>query len=196
MVSRAEHRRETLLALGDAALDLFEQQGAAATVNEIAARAGVSRRTVFRYVDGKEELAFVHPLLWFDVFDEALVASVDLPIAERLWESSRAIATHIDADPEPPRRAFLVAAKNPALLRGFNAVYQRWVDRIATEILADVSQDHQPTAAERFRSRIVGSAVMGVVDAVSREWVISPENTFAELYDQAFTYIGPLLADL
>ncbi|MEM9652028.1 MAG: helix-turn-helix domain-containing protein [Actinomycetota bacterium] len=195
MVTRAEHRRDTLLRLGTAAIDLFEQQGPQVTMAEIADRAGVSRRTVFRYVDGKEELAFVHPLLWFDVFDAALAEERERPLGERLQVASRAIAAHIDADPDPPRRAFLVAGAEPVLLKGFSAVYRKWVERIAAEVLADVPHAEQ-TEADRFRARIIGSAVMGVVDAVSREWVVSPAATFAELYDSGLTYIAPLLADL
>jgi AcrR family transcriptional regulator len=197
VVSRAQHRRETLLRLGEAAIDLFELQGSGATMTEIADRAGVSRRTVFRYVDGKEELAFVHPLLWFDVFDEALAASADLPLANRLELSSKAISTHIDTDPGPPRRAFLVAAAHPELLKGFSAVYQRWVERIAAEVLSSRQSDvGSQTPADRFRARIIGSAVMGVGDAVSREWVVSENKTFAELYEDGFVYIKPLLSEL
>ena len=38
----------------------------------IADKAGVSRRTVFRYVDAKEDLAYIQPVLWLDVFEEGL----------------------------------------------------------------------------------------------------------------------------
>lgn len=196
MPTRAEHRRTTLLRLGDAAIELFEHRGIAVTIEEIAAKAGVSRRTVFRYVDGKEQLAFVHPMIWFDVFDKALseLASQEMLLSERLRLASRAIATHIDADPHPPRHAFLVAALNPDLIRGFNAIFQEWVDRIAAEVVA---ADPQPTAATIFRSRIIGSSMMGMVDAVSREWLLSPpETTFTELYDGGFDFMAPLFSQI
>ncbi len=189
MATRAEHRRDTLLALGDAAIDLFESTGPSATIDAIARRAGVSRRTIFRYVNAKEELAFVHPLLWFDVFDAALAEFSERETIDRLQAASRAIADHIDSDPEPPRRAFIVAASNPELLSGYNATYQRWVDRVAVELLpADA------TADDRFRSRIGGSLVMGMVDAVTREWLIAPPGlTFADLYDKGWEMIEPSL---
>ncbi len=57
MVTRAEHRRTTLLRLSDAAIERFAADGASATIDAIAKQAGMSRRTVFRYVDSKEELA-------------------------------------------------------------------------------------------------------------------------------------------
>ena len=188
MVSRAEHRRTTLLTLGSAAVELFEQHGPAVTIDAIAERAGVSRRTIFRYVDGKEELAFVHPILWFDVFDRALDDAESEPLADRLRIASQAIAAVIDLDPEPPRRAFIVAAANPQLLRGFNAVYQRWVDRVARAVADDPMTGDDP-----FRARIVGSAVMGMVDAVTRQWVMSPpEVTYAEVCTEGYEALAPL----
>jgi AcrR family transcriptional regulator len=193
VATRAEHRRNTLLRLGDAAIEQFDLQGPSATINDIARSAGVSRRTVFRYVEAKEELAFVHPMLWFDVFDAALVEAADERLVDRLRFASRAIAAHIDADPEPPRRAFTVAIANPELLRGFTIVFQRWIDRVAAEVLADSSTPGGPTAEEQFRSRIIGSAVMGVVDAVTREWLMVPGASFSELYERGLCYIDPLL---
>lgn len=213
MVRRAEHRRRTLLALGEAAVDAFETTGPSATIEDIADRAGVSRRTVFRYADAKEELVFVHPVLWLDVFDAGIAELVGTthdtgegaaPLAERLRAGSSAIAQHIDADPDPPRRAFLVAASHPALFRGYNAIYQRWIERVASEVL----RDSEPSSSEpvssgpsgsgpsntgdRLRARIIGSAAMGMVDAVTREWMITPDATFTELHDRGFEQLRPL----
>ncbi|MGW4479082.1 TetR/AcrR family transcriptional regulator [Rhodococcus triatomae] len=52
---RERRRRETRSEISDAALALFEERGyAGTTVDDIAQRAGVSQRTVFRYFDTKE----------------------------------------------------------------------------------------------------------------------------------------------
>lgn len=52
---RERRRRDTELAIRDAALHLFVHQGSQdTTVDDIAARAGVSTRTFFRYFDTKE----------------------------------------------------------------------------------------------------------------------------------------------
>jgi AcrR family transcriptional regulator len=192
MATRTEHRRQTLRRLSDAAVDLFEAQGPRVTIESIAERAGVARRTVFRYVDAKEELAFIHPVLWFDVFEAGLNAAPDADLASRLRRASRGIALHIDADPLPPRRAFLVVAANPELAQGYTAVFQRWVDRVADEVLS--SHEGDINAHARFRARIIGAAVMGMVDAVVREWVSSPAGvTFTELYDEGFDLLAPLV---
>lgn len=192
MATRSEHRRETLRRLSDAAIELFEQDGPGVTIEAIAARAGVARRTVFRYVDAKEDLAFIHPVLWFEVFEAGLSDAGDVDIAERLRHASRRIALHIDAEPSPPRRALLVVAAHPKLARGYAGVFQRWIDRVADEIL--MADQGDADAHARFRARIIGASVLGMVDAVVREWVSSPpEVTFTELYDEGFELLEPLL---
>lgn len=193
MASREAHRRRTLRLLSDAAIDLFEREGARVTIEAIAERAGVARRTVFRYVDAKEELAFIHPVLWFDVFEAGLSDAPVDDLAARLRHASRGIARHIDEDPDPPRRAFRVVAANPELVRGYTGVFQRWIDRVAAEVLA--FEEATIDAHGRFRARIIGAAVMGMVDAVVREWVSSPDDvTFTQLYDEGFDLLTPLLA--
>lgn len=55
---RTRRKLQTEREIHRAALELFEQQGVrATTVPEIAARAGVSPRTFFRYFSTKEEAA-------------------------------------------------------------------------------------------------------------------------------------------
>ncbi|MCT2084576.1 TetR/AcrR family transcriptional regulator [Microbacterium enclense] len=57
---RDRRRRETSLEICAAALDLFEEKGVAGTtVDEIAARAGVSPRTFFRLAGTKEDAVFI-----------------------------------------------------------------------------------------------------------------------------------------
>ena len=194
MVSRAEHRRATLRRLGDAAVELFDTIGPGVTIDRIAERAGVSRRTVFRYVELKEELAYVHPILWFDIFDEVIAANAALSAADRLRVGGRALASHIDADPGPPYQAFLTAATNPELAKGFTSIFQRWVDRIADEVLVGIDA---PSPDQRFRSRVVGAAVMGTIDAVSREWLLGGgADEFLALLERGFEILDPLLDGL
>ncbi|MFF7682136.1 TetR/AcrR family transcriptional regulator [Microbacterium sp. NPDC007973] len=57
---RDRRRRETAVEICAAALDLFEQKGVhGTTVDEIAARAGVSARTFFRLAGTKEDAVFI-----------------------------------------------------------------------------------------------------------------------------------------
>jgi AcrR family transcriptional regulator len=62
---RERRRRETSKAVAEAALDLALDQGwAAVTVDAIAARAGISRRTFFNYFATKDEALFHDAATW------------------------------------------------------------------------------------------------------------------------------------
>lgn len=188
MVARAEHRRQTLLDLGDAAVELFASEGSSVTIESIAKRAGLSRRTVFRYVSSKEELAFVHPTLWLDVFDAAITSHTGAP-SERLHDGGMAVAAHIDADPKPVQRAMSVVLEQPELFDGYPKVFIAWVDALANVALTDPADPD-----DRFRSRVIGSAMMGMIDAILREWLMGA-GTMAELFTNGFDLLRPLFSD-
>lgn len=189
MVTRAEHRRNTLRALGDAAIDLFETAGPDATIEAIGARAGISVRTVTRYVSCKEELAFVHPLIWLDLFDESLAGQPVGPLGVRLRAAAGDVAAFVDADPAPPRRATLAAANEPNLAKGIVFVSRKWIDRIAQEIHESTAGDPDP-----FWTQATSAAVMGVLEATTQVWAQSePQRSFSELFNTGFDYIEQLL---
>ncbi|WP_350348047.1 TetR family transcriptional regulator [Agromyces sp. G08B096] len=87
---RERRRRETLAAISDAALDLFELRGAAATtVDGIAQAAGVSQRTFFRYFPTKEHAAFIDDAQVEQAMNDAIEAirsgTPIVPAFERSW---------------------------------------------------------------------------------------------------------------
>ena len=192
MVTRAEHRRSTLLRLSDAAVELFEERHPdRPTAEEIADRAGVSRRTVFRYVETKEDLAFIRPTLWLEIFDRAVAEVADTPIRDRILHGAHQISLDIDADPEPVRRGLLVASRSPGMAGRYGAVNRRWVERIATEIAGP-----EPDADTAFRAHVLGSAVMGVIDAALAEWVEDPRGRpLVDLVDRGRDHLAPILHD-
>lgn len=189
MATRAEHRRATLRALSDATTEVFEAHGLDATIDEIAARAGVSRRTVHRWVDGRDELVFIHPRLWLEYFDEAIAECHDAPLRDRLLHGSRRVSEIVDADPEPVARAMQVALAHPVLMKGYGAISQQWIDRMATEVALD--DPHDP-----FRARVLGAAIMGVIDAALTEWLVtSPQPKLIDLVERGLELLRPILAD-
>lgn len=139
-------------------------------------------------------MAFVHPILWFDAFDTAVgdPTLADADLRTLLVAGSAAIAAEVDADPDPVRRAFMVAAIHPQLRRGFDSVFQRWVDRFAELSAADGDRRGAP---DPLRDRVVGSALMGMVDAITRSWLMSPtDTTYDSLLTSGITVIDPLLS--
>ena len=166
MPTRAEHRRATLLALSEATTFELQARGLDATIDDIARRAGVARRTVYRWVGSRDDLVFIHPRLWIEIFDEAVADLGDAPLRDRILAGSRAVSAHIDSDPRPVIDAMSVALAHPPLMRGYAAVSQEWIDRMSAEVLG-ASTD--PDA--RFRSRVLGAAIMGVIDASLNAWL-------------------------
>lgn len=189
MVSRIEHRRRTLLALSAATTAALEAIGPDATIDEIAARAGVSRRTVYRWVDTRDDLIFIHPRLWIEIFDDAVDEVADEPLRTRVLHGARRVSEHIDADPAPVRRAMVVALMHPSLMRGYATVNQEWIERMATEVLGSATDDES-----RFRARVLGSAIMGVIDAALNAWLEqSPPPALISLVEPGLDYLSPIL---
>lgn len=190
MATRSEHRRATLLQISAATTSAYEELGPTATFDDIAARAGLSRRTLFRYVDSKEELLFIHPMLWLEIFDAAINEVQDAPLRTRTLHAARRISEHIDADPEPVRRAMAVAITDPtALARGNSAASQRWIERISTEIRGEATDSETV-----FKARVLGAAIMGVIDAALGQWFLSNgEATLVDLVDRGLDYLAPII---
>lgn len=70
---REMHKQATRNALRAAANRLFAERGyEATTIRDIAREAGVTERTVYRYVDGKEGLVAEHALAWIEAVGVAI----------------------------------------------------------------------------------------------------------------------------
>lgn len=180
MGRREEQKAATHRALADAAVTLALEQGAAVTMGRIADAAGVSRRTAYRYVADREELLMFHPISWFTVFDAACSAHADEPVGRRLRLASLAIAAHIDADPDPVRRAFDATTGDPMWAGAFARINGRWVDRVTAEIV-----DPTDPVEVQLRGRMLGAAVMGVIDTVCLHWA-GHDEPMAPLIDEGF----------
>ncbi|MFF5209731.1 TetR family transcriptional regulator [Streptosporangium sp. NPDC000396] len=121
---RERKKQKTRLALIDAALDLFIEQGyEATTVDQIAAAVDVSPRTFFRYFATKEDVALSLPL---DV-QEVMLAELACRPAEEppftaLSHALRAVITMLEEGDLAERSRFLKAHEliesTPALLAG------------------------------------------------------------------------------
>ena len=143
---RDRRRRETAVEICAAALDLFEEKGVSGTtVDEIAARAGVSPRTFFRLAGTKEDAVFVDDGRFADAL--AGVSDIGDDITALLTALRRVFARELellDADARARERFLRVRrliAHEPALL---GAAVRREVtsaDRFVPEIAERVGLD-------------------------------------------------------
>lgn len=87
----------------DAAVQLFGQRGyMAASMDEIAERAGVSKPLVYLYLNSKEDLFSACIRREATALTEAVRSQVrpDMPAERQLWEGLRAFFTHTAQHPE------------------------------------------------------------------------------------------------
>lgn len=185
MVSRAEHRRETLLKLCAVAVEVVEEVGFDVTVATIAKRAGVSARTVHRYVDGKEDLFFVHFDLAAEFFTEAASAVASRPFAERFNHGVEVVSDFLESHAELVQRSIALWPQHAPLSRGYAVMFHGWV-----AVFAQEARRNAPSLA-RFRSSVLGSALMGIVDASMVEWVMrAGASSLAEIIAEGVQTLG------
>ncbi|UGT61750.1 TetR family transcriptional regulator [Nocardia asteroides] len=169
---RARRRNATRIDIRAAALTLFERQGAErTTVDEIAAAAGISQRTFFRYFPTKEECVL------FDVygFDAALdhcLATTDpatLTLAD-VEAAFAAVIAGIGADEQSEvaattRRIQKLVATDASLSR---AAVARHAD-CTLRSLAPL--DGRCSPADRARLRMIAQIAQIALHLAFEEWV-------------------------
>jgi AcrR family transcriptional regulator len=168
------------------ALRLFGEQGYdATTVEQIAAAAGVSHMTFFRYFPAKEDVALS------DSYDPLIASHIaQTPAAWPLVERIRAVLVQglrqvYDTDRETLLAQNKLIVSTPALRE------RLWAHQIATQelILRALDADaHDPQAG--FRARVTVAACLAAATTAILAWVENDGNPEApelpDLIDQAF----------
>ncbi len=189
---REQKKRLARDTLAKAALELFSEKGFEhTTVDEIAARAGISRRSFFRYFTSKEEAAFPKQnerlvqfrelLQRYDVRQNGVAAVREACLAiGRQYASERA---------ERLARQRLVDSSNA--LRNFEQAADVEMERILVDELARFGAEAAASDAERLRrARIFAAAVMGLVRVVLREWFDSEgSSNLEDIGRSAFSWL-------
>ena len=141
---RERMRRTVLNEIAEVALQLFTERGyETVTIDDIAADAGLSRRSVFRYFSTKEDIVVGK----FDfVADDMLAELRARPAGEPVWESLRRaldlLVPYVDAPgkhevAEPMQR---IVFQTPALLASYLLKLQRMQDAAETALRERAAQ--------------------------------------------------------
>jgi AcrR family transcriptional regulator len=170
---RDRNTLERKSALVDAAYALFAEKGyAATTMDEVAARAGLSRRTAFRYFATKDALVFPRREERLAMLESALVpVEGETPF-------------------ETVRRACLALARDYQSDRAHMLAQWRIVESDPTLVASELHHDRQSEAAieraflggkdsprARRRARVRAAAVVGAVRVTLREWLDGGAST-------------------
>ncbi|HEX6038497.1 TetR family transcriptional regulator [Longimicrobium sp.] len=163
---REQKREETRRRLMGAAQRLFAEQGFDGTsVDEIAAAAGVSRRTFFHYFDSKEDVIFSRHA----EFERTLLQALrDAPPAEPLLRvAEQAIAAALGSfDAEEARLIERLKRDTPALRERAHGKYER-LERAIAGALAE----RAGTSADDLRARLDAMVVTGVLRVGAEGWL-------------------------
>jgi AcrR family transcriptional regulator len=179
--------------LVEAAFTLFDERGydnvAAA---EIAAVAGVSERTFFRYFPAKEDVVFPDAEERLGHMKEVVA---NLPQDVSLIEGLRQALTVISLEYEESReiqmmRARLVMA-TPSLQTFIFHREQEWVELFASAIAERLGLDHD----QDMRPELTAAVVVAVFRVVMTRWIRSDgDGDIGSSLDEALAFVGTGLA--
>ncbi len=162
---REQNKIDTHRAIADAAFDLARSVGPGAfTVDQIAERAGVSRRTFFNYFHSAEEALTVRT----DGFLElAIEVFATLPQDEPVFDSMIRCFTETTRMEGLSQHGelFRMAAGNPELLR---AQLHSW-ERAEVRIVEALSGRLGPSASNLYLTAVVG-CVLSCTRAALQDW--------------------------
>jgi mycofactocin system transcriptional regulator len=174
------------------ALRLFTERGFhETTVDDIAAAAGVSRRTFFRYYDAKSDV------LWneFDTEVETIRklladAPADLPVLAAVREAVLA-ANHYRAEdvPELRMRMSLLSAV-PDLAASAAIHYDAWERAISADVGTRTGQP-----ADSLYPLVVGRAVLAACRAAYERWSARADADLTVYLDAALRALAAGFAD-
>ncbi|QKG21530.1 TetR family transcriptional regulator [Actinomadura verrucosospora] len=184
---RERKKQRTRLALIDAALELFLEQGyEATTIDEIVAAVEVSQRTFFRYFATKEDVVTG----FFDEHDRLLLdALAARPPQERpfaaLFESLRVVLRTIaagdPADTERFRRVRRVIEGTPSLISAHMARHQAAETELAAEIARREGVDPLADLRPRIVVAFYTSAARVAFEDCARQDIWDPETVAARV---------------
>ena len=171
---RERHMDRTRAAIVDAALALFQEQGfTETTVDAIAERADVGRRTFFRYFPAKESVLFHDIDAQIQATIDALTARpYDEPPYEALLAVLRGSAGRFSEDLDRRQLMAKVAHECDNLLVHHRAVVMR---RLEDSITAEVAR-RSGVPADDLATGAAVAAILAAYGSAIRRWILRGAN--------------------
>ena len=189
---RERKKSQVRQALIASALELFRDRGFDETsIDDIAAKANVSRRTFFRYFATKDEVIFVDRRTNLVAFRALLAADrPGEPLSLGVMRAWTFIAQQYadNRDTMLPTQQMIQA--HP-LLRGRELDYDReWEQAMVDEIARRQADKHSSD-----RALVLGGAIMGIARAVFRQWAheLGGKGDLVASSRSALEFLMPLL---
>ncbi|MBU8809974.1 TetR/AcrR family transcriptional regulator [Mycolicibacterium goodii] len=171
--------------LVSAAFDLFEERGyEAASVDDIAARAGVGRTTAFRQFGSKEALIFPDHEALLRRADERLSTAPAEALPAEVIAVATSVFEHYLAEGERARTRYRLTRSVPALRDFETAVVSRYARLFARHLRAAQAREQTKDWTAGLRAELFANAVVAAHNHVLRRWlrgdVSSPRSDLAE----------------
>lgn len=175
-----------------AAFELFDRKGFdGTTLDDIARSVGVGRRTLFRYFESKNDIAWGEFDRQLAQFQELLAATpADQPLAEVLHHTIVAF-NHVAPEVEQQHRFRMRLILRTPTLRAYSTLrFDEW-RRIVAEFVAGrtglTPTDPLP--------RVVGHVSLALSIAAYDEWLDDPERRIEECLDRAMSALRSYLGE-
>lgn len=182
---RARTRRAVRAEIAEVAFGLFLKHGfEQTTVEDIAAAAGLSRRSFFRYFPSKEDtvLGFL-----YEVGEQLAEAVAARPAEEDAWTALRAgfdvVIEGFLARPKEAVALLELIHRTPTLRARHQDKQEHW-RRLLTEAVA-------PRTRTALEADTLVTGALGAFDVACRHWLCGPVREPGALLDEVFALVGP-----
>ncbi len=170
---------------------LFSEQGfEATTVDQIAAAAGMSRRTFFRYFTGKDELVLERLV---EAGERIAAALRQRPATEQVWTSLREAFDEVvrqqEEYAERARRVQLMLRTEPAVRASVAEWRRRWQELLVPPVAERLPRRHGGRGPD-LRADALVAAALSCLEVAQETWADHPGSRLSTLLDQAMAAVG------
>ena len=187
---RARKRAEIHARIQAEAIRLFVEHGfEATTLDDIAAAAEVSRRSLFHYFRSKEEIVFSTKAAFPSLMAEAIGRRAqDEPLLDMVENALIDMATRYES--VQTRNLARLIRDTPALSAGDHAKYEQ-VERVLAKALAD----RKGLPATDMACRVTAATAIGILKLGVEAWLTEMHAGADVYFKSAFTALRSLLVD-
>ena len=169
---KKEQKRERLQ---QAAFELFAERGFDnVTVDEVAEHAEVSKSTLFRYFETKEDLLLADSRAHRDALLAAFAARpADEPVLRSLREALQSLARDYQADRGRAVQRARIMHDSPSLASRSVERQIAWEEGLAAVILPRLADRDDPET----RAAVLAGAAMAAVRVATRRWLATDDDS-------------------
>ena len=174
---------QSIEAIEKVALELFRERGFEETpVEDIAAAAGISRRTFFRYFGSKNDILFGNFELLLDDLEQWLASAPDdRPMFDVIADATMQFnRVHTDGSVAHRERMELIL-HTPALRANAALRNAEWL-----AVVARYASRRMGVAVDELGPQLVGHIALGAASAAYEQWLRDESSDLDELVHRAF----------